>query len=237
MRRTFQPLLLDRAPRYREAAYAAIKAAILSRQIDPSEPLVEEKIAAALQISRTPVREALAILEHEQLIAPRSGRGLYVRELARDEFVALFVANEAVEPTLARRAALRAAPEQLVAMREAVQRAQISAASHDSAEFLHASRDFHRLLGESSGNAPLAAFVLSNEERTDMYLLSANKVVDTASMAASNREHAAILDAIAQRDPEAAARLAIYHAQSLRERFADLFRPTHEEVGLGIAAD
>jgi DNA-binding GntR family transcriptional regulator len=237
MRRTLQPLLLDRAPRYREAAYAAIKDAILSRQLDPSEPLVEEKIAAALTISRTPVREALAILEHEQLIAPRGGRGLYVRELTREEFVALFVANEVVEPTLARRAAMRAAPEQIGAMREAVARAQASAAERDSAAFLSASRAFHRLVGEASGNGPLTAFVLSNEERADMYLLSANKVVDAASMEASNREHAAILGAISQRDPEAAARLAIYHAQSLRERFADLFRPNQEDVTLGAAAD
>ncbi|MBC8076849.1 MAG: GntR family transcriptional regulator [Chloroflexales bacterium] len=237
MRRTLQPLLLDRTPRYREAAYAAIKDAILSRQFDPSEALVEEKIAAALTISRTPVREALAILEHEQLIAPRNGRGLYVRELAREEFVALFVANEAVEPTMARRAALRAAPEQLDAMREAIGRAEHSVVNRDSVAFLRASRDFHRLVGEASGNVPLTAFVLSNEERADMYLLSANKVVDTASMDASNREHAAILAAISQRDPEAAARLAIYHAQSLRERFADLFRPNKEDVVLGTAAD
>lgn len=237
MRRTLQPLLLDRTPRYREAAYAAIKDAILTRQFNPSEPLVEEKIAAALTISRTPVREALAILEHEQLIAPRNGRGLYVRELTREEFVSLFVANEAVEPTMARRAALRASPEQISAMHEAVERAQRSAASRDSADFLRASRDFHRLMGEASGNAPLTAFVLSNEERADMYLLSANKVVDTASMEASNREHGAIGGAISQRDPEAAARLAIYHAQSLRERFADLFRPNQEDVALGTAAD
>jgi DNA-binding GntR family transcriptional regulator len=155
MRRTLQPLLLDRAPRYREAAYAAIKDAILSRQLDPSEPLVEEKIAAALTISRTPVREALAILEHEQLIAPRGGRGLYVRELTREEFVALFVANEVVEPTLARRAAMRAAPEQIGAMREAVARAQASAAERDSAAFLSASRAFHRLVGEASGPLPV----------------------------------------------------------------------------------
>jgi DNA-binding GntR family transcriptional regulator len=42
-------------------------------------------------------------------------------------------------------------------------------------------------------------------------------------MHASNREHEAIFEAIAQRDPEAAARLVIYHTQSLRERFAELF--------------
>ena len=221
---TLQPLLLDKMPRYREAAYAAIKEAILRRQLDPQPPLVEERIAAALSISRTPVREALAILEHEQLIAPRNGRGLYVRELTREEFVALFVANEAVEPYLARRAALLASPEQLDALHAAVAGARRSALDGDSAAFLGASRDFHRLVGEASGNRPLTSFALSNEERTDMYLLSAGKVVDLANMEASNQEHAAILGALVERDPEDAARLVIYHAQSLRERFSELFR-------------
>jgi DNA-binding GntR family transcriptional regulator len=43
-------------------------------------------------------------------------------------------------------------------------------------------------------------------------------------MHASNQEHADILDAIAQRDPDAAGRLVIYHAQSLRRRFENIFR-------------
>ena len=80
-------------------------------------------------------------------------------------------------------------------------------------------------MGEAASNEPLTRFVLRNEERTDMYLLSEGKAVEPSNMQASNREHAAILGAIEQRDPEDAARLTIYHAQSLRERFAVLFRP------------
>jgi DNA-binding GntR family transcriptional regulator len=78
-------------------------------------------------------------------------------------------------------------------------------------------------VGEASGNAPLTQFVIHNEERADMHLVGSRVPIDPASMRASNREHGAILDAIEQRDPEAAARLVIYHAQSLRERFAGLF--------------
>jgi DNA-binding GntR family transcriptional regulator len=218
-----QPVIATKAPRFREAAYTAIKEAILSGQIAPNQPLIEEQLAASLAISRTPVREALAILEHEGLIGPRAGRGLYVTAMTREEFVQRFVANEAVEPFLARRAALRIAAEQLAAARETLARSSAAAASHDTAGFLRASRDFHRLVGEAAGNEPLRDFVLRNEERTDMYLLSAGRAVEPASMAASNREHAAILTALEQRDPEAAARLTIYHVQSLRERFAELF--------------
>ncbi len=218
-----QPLAVSKVPRYREAAYTAIKEAILAGQLGPNQPLTEEQIAASLNISRTPVREALAILEHEGLIGPRNGRGLYVCAMTRAEFVAIFVANETVEPYLVRRAALLATPAQVEDLTGTIARAQQSAADHDSPSFLRASRDFHRLVGEASGNIPLTEFVLRNEERTDMFLISAGKLIDVANMAASNREHAAILGALAERDPESAARLAVYHAQSLRERFAEHF--------------
>jgi DNA-binding GntR family transcriptional regulator len=224
-----RPLELNRSPRYRETAYNAIKEAILSGAIPPHQPLVEEQLAASLAISRTPVREALAILEHEGLIGPRGGRGLYVCTLSREEFVAMFVANEAVEPYLVRRAALRATEEHLATMAVRLEDAGRAVAGGDLAGFLRASRDFHRLVGEASGNQPLTRFVVANEERTDMYLLSEGKQIEPAKMEASNREHAAILAALVARDPEDAARLTIYHAQALRQRLADLFAGPQEE--------
>jgi DNA-binding GntR family transcriptional regulator len=218
-----QPVSIKRAPRYREAAYAAIKEAILSGAFGSNTALIEEHIAARLNISRTPVREALAILEHEGLLATRGGRGLFVSVLSREQFVALFIANEAVEPFLVRNAALGVTTKQLAALEDCLARADQAAEQHDTAQFLRASRDFHRLVGEAAGNEPLTAFVLRNEERTDMYLVSTGKHVDQANMRASNAEHRAILGAIADHNPEAGARLAVYHAQSLRLRFADLF--------------
>jgi DNA-binding GntR family transcriptional regulator len=223
MRKLLKPVALDRAPRYREAAYAAIKEAILAGQFEPGQPLVEEQIAVALQISRTPVREALAILEHEELIGPRNGRGLYVRPLTREEFVALFVANEAVEPFVVRHAARLATPAQLAESKAAIERGKRAVAQHDIAGALRSGRDFHRLMGVASGNPALTEFVARNEERADLYLLSYEKAVDAAGMDASNHEHEAIYHAVAQRDPEAAARLVIYHSQSVRGRLSALF--------------
>lgn len=214
-----------RAPRYREAAYAAIKEAILSGELAAGEPLIEERIAAALGISRTPVREALAILEHEGLIAPR-GRGLFIRELTREEFLDMFVANEVVEPYLARRAALHATETDIAAMQAAIDRGRAAAKAVDLHASLASGRDFHRYLGRAAGNVSLAHFVLHNEEQTDLFLLSLSDpdLLSADNMEASNREHQDILDAIRHRDPEAASRLVIYHAQSLRTRHGPLFR-------------
>ncbi len=219
-----RPVVVAKSPRYREAAYEAIKEAILSGKLPVNDPLTEEGLAAQLSISRTPVREALALLEHEQLISPR-GRGLYVSRVTRDAFLEMFVANEHIEPYLARRAALVASDAQINALRAAIEAADTSVrdGALNFAGFLRASRDFHRIMGEAAGNTVLTQFVCRNEERADMYLLNTGNQPDVASMRASNAEHGTILDAIALGDPDAAARLVIYHAQSLRQRFSALF--------------
>jgi DNA-binding FadR family transcriptional regulator len=56
-------------------------------------------------------------------------------------------------------------------------------------------------------------------------------VLGIVEMQAATREHAAILEAISQRDPDGAARLTIYHAQSTRDRWAELFSETAEREG------
>ncbi len=212
--------------RFREAAYDAIKEAILDARLEGGEPLIEERLAEALGISRTPVREALAILEHERLIAPRRGKGLFIRELTREEFLDMFGANEVVEPYLGRRAALLATEEHFVGLQSAIDRGRQAVVDFDIYGALRSGREFHHWLGTAAGNESLRQMVARNEEQTDLYLLSLGNrgLVDSASMEASNREHQDILDAIRQRDPEAAARFVIFHSHSLRTRWAPLFR-------------
>lgn len=223
MGKSLNPLALQRASGYREAAYEAIKEAILSGKLEYGQPLVEEDIATKLQVSRTPVREALAILQHEGLISPRNGRGFLVRALTREEFLSLFVANEVVEPYLARCAALNATEEQLRSMTDAIEFGEYCARSGDLSGILRSGRDFHRAVGIASGNSHLMHFVVSNEERADLYLMSYEKLLSTVTMSPSNQEHEMICQAIARRDPEAAARLVTYHAQSLRGRLSAFF--------------
>jgi DNA-binding GntR family transcriptional regulator len=225
------PLTRPRPLRLREVAYRAIKEAILSGKIEAYEPLVEERLSSALGISRTPVREALAILDHEGLIASRSGRGLYIRELSREEFLDLFSANEAVEPYLAQRAATVAKKEDIVRMEETIEIGRRAAVNQHIHESLRSGREFHRVLGETAGNASLTEFIVKNEEQVDLFLLSLYDpgVITTDMMEASNREHADILNAIRQHDADAARRLVVYHAQSLRQRDEHLFRSINDE--------
>ncbi|MGH2548945.1 MAG: GntR family transcriptional regulator [Thermomicrobiales bacterium] len=226
MDHAFAVLNVPKAPRFREAAYTAIKEAILDARLSGDEPLIEERIAAALGISRTPVREALAILEHEGLIAARSGKGLFIRELSREEFFDMFSANEVIEPYLARRAASLATDVQLDELQAAIDRGIEAAGSVNLNRSLQSGREFHHWMAVAAGNESLRHLVARNEEQTDLFLLSLGNpaLISGLNLEISNKEHQDILDAIRRRNPEAAANFVIVHAQSLRTRWANLFR-------------
>jgi DNA-binding GntR family transcriptional regulator len=172
------------------------------------------------------VREALAILEHEGLIAPGNGRGLFIREISREEFLELFTANEVVEPYLARTATVRATSEGIERLEIAIEIGRQASVSHSIHESLRSGREFHRALGEMAGNAALTDLVVRNEEKVDLFLISLSNphLFAGAKMDFSNEEHTEILNAIRARDPDAAHRLVIYHAQSLRHRLEHFFK-------------
>jgi len=218
-----QPIEI-KTQKYRQLAYTAIKEALLAGELAAGQLLIEEHLAAVFKISRTPVREALAILEHERLIGPQGNRGLAPRVLTRQEFIEVFTANEAIEPVLARRAAYLATEEELQEMAAGFERGRRHIAEADFVRFLANRRHFHRILGMAAQNAPLADFLLRNDERADIYLIACDARMDRETMEASIREHEAIHAAIIRRDPDEAARLTIYHAQSIRGQMEDFFR-------------
>ncbi|MGA2109840.1 MAG: GntR family transcriptional regulator, partial [Syntrophorhabdales bacterium] len=71
--------------RLRDQAYASIKNAIITAQLEPNRRLIEETIAADMGTSRTPVREALQKLEKEGLILRRPQTGFVVKGIAEEE--------------------------------------------------------------------------------------------------------------------------------------------------------
>jgi len=214
--------------RHRDAAYLAVKRAILSGQFPAGASLGEESLAQALKISRTPIRESLAILEHEGFIAPAPGRGLCVRKMSRKEFLSICEAGEMIDPYLAGRAAELITPARAMAIECVLDAGDQAIAAQELHEALSALREFHRLVGLASSNAPLAEFILKNEERADFYLVSKSAPVKSENLAISSQEHREVYEAILHRKPPMAARAMTKHARSLRLRFAELFEEKEE---------
>jgi DNA-binding GntR family transcriptional regulator len=228
---TYAMLEANRTPRQsrlrsREVAYAAIKRAILSGQIPPHERLVEERLAEALQISRTPIREALAILEHEGLLDSVPYKGLAVKPVTIDEFLGMYEALGIIEAALARAAATRATAADIRQMDAALGLSE-AAIPDDVPSHLSAGREFQALLGATAGSPFLTRTLLGIEERSDMYLIHSGLELPAEKMRASVSDRRNILDRVRAGDADGAAEMALAHATSIRTRWRELYPDDH----------
>ncbi len=224
---TYAMLEANRSPRRsrlrsREVAYDAIKQAILAGQIPPHERLVEERLAEALQISRTPVREALAILEHEGLLDSMPYKGLAVKPVTIGEFLHMYEALGVIEAALARAAATTATAADIRQMDAALALAE-AAIPGDVPSHLAACRAFQSLLGTTAGSPFLTQTLLGIEERSDMYLIHSGLPLPAEKMQASVADRRQILDRVRTGDADGAAEMAMAHAASIRIRWRELY--------------
>jgi DNA-binding GntR family transcriptional regulator len=194
-----------------EIAYWAIRDAIRTGVIAPGERLIELDLAASLEMSRTPVREALRRLATERLIEGASGRGYVVPTTTIEELVDLFEIRSALEGLAARRAALRMGPAEIDAMRETLRRMDKAIETDDLTLLSNASSQFHRLLRAGSRHTRLGELIVLVTDAVPG--LGAHEMAPDR-VAVAIAEHHAICDAIAKRQPDEAERLARLHAEN-----------------------
>lgn len=218
--------------RSREVAYESIKNAILRGVLAPRERLVEEKLGEALQLSRTPIREALSILEHEGLIESIPYKGLTVKPVTVNEFLSMYEALGVIEPAIARAATLNASPADIRKM-DAILDQAAEAIPHDVPGHLAACRAFQAYLGSCTESPFLTRMLLSIEERSDMYLIHSGLDLPAEKMQASVADRRHILQAIAAADPDRAAQAALAHAEAIRVRWREMYPDTDDQQGRG----
>lgn len=204
-----------------EAVSEALREAILDGALAQSTWLREDEIANLLQVSRTPVREALRRMADEGLAIKIAHHGTVVAPMKLEDVLALYVVRENLEGLAARLAALQPQPG-LVADLEAVQEeiatliAERDTVTLDDAKKMAAlNLKFHGLIRESCGNLYLHRFLSQVEQavrRLQPTTFVAPKRADEATA-----EHAAILAAIKAGDPAAAEESAKNHMRKARE--------------------
>lgn len=208
--------------RSREVAYEAVKNAILGGIFEPRERLIEERLGNALQLSRTPIREALAILEHEGLIEAVPYKGLQVRPVTLNEFLGMYEALGSIESTIARKATPHVTAADIDHLTQILDQAE-ACIPDDIPGHLAACRDFQRHLSACSQSPFLTRILLSIEERSDMYLIHSKKELPKDKMMASVNDRRSILQAVSAGDAEAASMAALAHADAIRSRWRDLY--------------
>ena len=195
--------------------YKALLDAIKAGRLKSGNRVREEDIAQSLGVSRTPVREALQLLQARRLIEMVPGRGLVVVELTTHQVMELYAMREVLEGASARFAAQHAMPGEIAIMRQLLD--EFTTARGSPKKLAEINMALHRTIYEAARNR-YTHEALNNLEDA-LSLRGHTTVMLPDRHAPADREHRAIVAAIESHDSEgaeAASRLHIREAQRAR---------------------
>lgn len=215
-RRPFTPIGRDHRP-LSDAISAEIKQAILSGRYESGQRLVEESLAVELGVSRNPVREALRQLESEGFVEIVPRHGASVATIGNREAHELFQVRGALEALSARLAAANASDDDLASLEEIVIRGVAAAASGEILSLPALNTEFHDRLVEVGGNRQLAQMI--GDLRDRIQWIYARRIERRAVR--SWEEHRVLFEAVAGRDPERAAHVALEHIAAAERAFVE----------------
>lgn len=214
-----------------QTAYEQIRERIASGEWNCDTPLSEPSLAKALQVSRTPIREAIRRLQSEGLLEQRRGQGTYIRSPSRLEMVELFEIRILLEPFAAARVARKRSPALLrelagyvAAMKRIVRRltSELTAEEEMALRREHRALDraFHRAVLTAAGNRSMQKLV----DAVGILSLTMGSPVHrppdlVKTLTKMDRFHATILAAIRGGDAAAARKAMREHLLAAKRRW------------------
>jgi DNA-binding GntR family transcriptional regulator len=200
-----------------DSVYLSLKQKIRSGEFTPGDRLREIDLAARLDVSRTPIREAIGRLASEGLVELAPSRGVMVTRLDRQQVRELYALRESLEAAAAVMAAQNASANEIAEMEDILARSKGDALSADQHARLNQS--FHKLIHEAAHNRYLTRAL---EQLSDSLALLPGTTFEVAGRpAVALQEHRDLLKAISERDTrkaDEAARLHIRNAALTRLR-------------------
>jgi DNA-binding GntR family transcriptional regulator len=193
---------------------------ILGGDYEPGVPLRQEQLAAELNISRTPLREALRMLESDGLVTVSPGRGARVVAGDRGRLLAAYRVREVIDGLAARLVAELGLDESRRSLTEAIEAQRRALEPWTPGEYTTANIRFHQMILELSGNEFLVAQLPIVHMTSRVFMPF--EVVEHGRATQAVEEHLAVVHAIAAGDGDEAERLARAHVArtigSLAER-------------------
>jgi DNA-binding GntR family transcriptional regulator len=211
--------LLGASPDRRLAAqaYEQLLDLIMSGRLPPGTMIQERRLAEHLHMSRTPLRDALIMLEHDGLVSRPGGRGLQVRHLDLDGFIENLAIRLLLEPEAARLAAGRIPAAMLDGIRVRLEALLAGAVERpgapDRSEVRSLDDELHSAITAAAGNRQMEAIVRTLRRQTQMFDLRSMP----ERLEATCREHLAVVAALAAGQRDAAADAMRTHLDGVRQ--------------------
>lgn len=193
-----------------DTVHERIRDAILSGELRPNMRLVEEEIGSWLQVSRTPVREALLRLTQEGLV--QRSRGWVVREHAPEEFLRILEARAAIEGAAAALAAVHITAAEVAELHEIVE--QIDGSATTRTELNELNKRFHSIVTTAGRNFLLDQF--SQRTRISYWNFTIQNLVSAEDNKVANDQHREIIARLEAGDAAGSERVVREHINRTR---------------------
>ncbi|MFG2648329.1 GntR family transcriptional regulator [Streptomyces sp. NPDC048436] len=197
----------------RSRVHGILRGQITSLELPPGSPLSENELANELQVSRTPVREALILLGEEALVDVFPKLGTFVSRISVPAVMEAQFVREAIELAALREAVKRSEAQDIADLRAILDLQREACAAGDTDTFFGLDEAFHRRLMEASGHRTLWRTVTTAKahlDRARRLSLPLPHRVETLI-----EEHAAVVDALEVREDAAAVGALRGHLQGV----------------------
>ncbi|MEX6427335.1 GntR family transcriptional regulator [Providencia manganoxydans] len=199
----------------------------------------ERELAETLNVSRAVVREALIMLEIENLIEVRKGSGIYIVSLPQDSEITaqvkfeeltsnaagpfeLLQARQLLESNIAEFAATQVTPIDIINMRKALKRERDELNTDEDET---GDREFHLAIAQATHNSMLVELLKQSwewRENNPMWIKLHTRIIDKDYRKAWMSDHETILAAMIKKDPVAAKSAMWQHLENVKQRLLEL---------------
>ena len=208
--------------------YDRIVAAVFEHRLAPGTKLGEDRLASIFNVSRGRVRLALARLAHEHIVRLEPNRGAYVASPSPAEARLIFEARRTIEPGIVRQLAESVKATDLSRLRLIVRAEADARARNDRSTVIRMSGEFHMTLAELAANPFLVGPMRELVSLTCLIIF----LYDAPHIPSCHGdEHAAIVTAIAERNPSKAVKLMAEHLDHVERSLAlASTRPANDDL-------
>ncbi len=186
----------------RDVVFNTLREAILRGDLKPGERLMEIQLASQLGVSRTPIREAIRMLEQEGLAVTMPRKGAEVAKMTLKGMEDVLEIRAALDELASQLACERMTEAQLERLKDRKQDFEISLRSENVKAIAEADMNFHDVIYEATGNPKLVNMLNNLREQIYRYRVEYLKNTDNYPMLIE--EHDAVYNAILERNKEAA---------------------------------
>ncbi len=191
-------LSMDACLPLRDVVFHTLREAILRGELKPGERLMELQLAAKLGVSRTPIREAIRMLEQEGLAVTVPRKGAEVAKMTEKDMEDVLQIREALDELAANIACEKITEEEIAKLHETMIEFQQVSKTEDVKRIAEVDVHFHDIIYEATGNPKLVTIL--NNLREQIYRYRVEYLKDESIYPVLMQEHEKILEGLVERD-------------------------------------